>query len=155
MTSLCSATRKQASAYALLGLKYRPTSARGSSWSITRLTMSKYLARQSATFCRSVCVTKCGYADGDCFPPARERSDIGGVTRTFILYPFRMVLSHHRRGDSRIVPQTNAPHRPYGYRRCNINCCRGDHWSSENKRPSSYYTATGNIPFSPCLSLTA
>ena len=36
MPPLYSATRKQASAYALPGLKYRPTSARGSSWSITR-----------------------------------------------------------------------------------------------------------------------
>ena len=76
MTSLCSATRKQASAYALLGFRRQPTSARGSSWSIAWLPMSKYPARQSATFCRFVYVTKWGFAAFVRFSPAPTRSDI-------------------------------------------------------------------------------
>ena len=36
-------------------------------------------ARQSATFCRFVYVTKCGFATIDRLPPAPMRSDIGNV----------------------------------------------------------------------------
>ena len=59
----------------LQGLKYRPRSLPANDVQPS--------ARQSATFCRFVCVTKYGYAVGDCFPPARERSDIGRFNPAF------------------------------------------------------------------------
>ena len=52
---------------------------------LTRLPMSKHLARQSATFCRFVYVTKWGFAMVDCLPPASTQSDIGECNPTFIL----------------------------------------------------------------------
>ena len=53
MPPLYSATRKQASAYALPGFKRRPRRC-------PAFRCPKHLPRQSATYCRFVCVTKCG-----------------------------------------------------------------------------------------------
>ena len=83
MPPLYSATRKQASAYALPGRSpyFRCAEVVGA-FAPSDVQPS---ARQSATFCRFACVTKWGYAVCDCFPPARERSDIGGCDPSFIL----------------------------------------------------------------------
>ena len=74
-------------------------------------------ARQSATFCRSVCVTKWGKRSSLApLPHMRNRTSVDVILRL---------------SCSRYVPQR----------------CRGDHWSSENKRlalspwipPMQYY----------------
>ena len=54
--------------------------------------MSNVLARQSATFCRSVCVTKWGLAVVSRSTLARAQSDIGGVGVRFNFTQWREVL---------------------------------------------------------------
>ena len=89
--------------------------------------MSPSSARQSATFCRFVCLTKCGFAMVARSPLARVRSDIGGCNPTFILHPFRWFY----------LP-TNVGAIAYSLREMR--------WSSENKyHPPSPRRATARV----------
>ena len=119
----------------------------------------QFLARQSATFCRFVTVTKCGWTMVIRIPPAPTQSDIGDVIPR--LFCSRFVWSIFQRCRGRIQHfakrnatsrKTTVSYRPHGCHRCDINRCRAGACSCHLQTHRTVSTVTAKRSIYPSLS---